>query len=161
MWTGRTPNGLVPSVRALPYTTGQTFVKGDILKQTAGLLVISPATPIAGVVGIALQDVATNPGYQAANNPVTSTGLQQTVSVAMADNVTEFVAKFTNGSAVYIAPANTDIGVSYGVTVQNGVWTVDKAKVTVGTNTTVVITGVDITNQFVYFKFLASVIAGQ
>lgn len=155
-WPAIPPIGNVFAVRNGQYADAATFVKGDLLIYSSGELTEAGADP-TGIVGVALQDVATNPGFQAANNPTVSTGRQQTVSYAVANTVTTFAAKLTNNSATYIAPAVADIGVSYGVTVQNGIWTVDKSKT--GGDARVVVRSIDITNKLVFVQFLDTAIS--
>lgn len=163
MFTGRVPSGQVEEIRALTYDTAATFVAGDIVVYDGdGELVEAGANPL-NIVGVALQSVNTNPGWDAANSPVVSTGRQRTVSTAIANQVTEFVAKLTDGSSTYVQPVLADIGQSYGVTVQNGVWTIDKAKG--GADARVIVTDYNADPEagpvgFVYFKFLQSAIAG-
>lgn len=156
MWPGRTPLGQVPAVLALPTdSSSSTVVLGSVVIQTSGYLVVASADPTA-VVGVALQAYNTNPGFDAANSPSPSTGRSATVSCAMANTITEFVAKLTNSSSTRIAPVAADVGTSVGITAYSGIWTVDKGKT--GGSARVLITGIDIPNEFVYFRWLAAAI---
>lgn len=79
---------------------------------------------------------------------------------------TIFLGQFDNASGSVPAdytPVNADIGKQYGLTKDStGHWYVDKAKATAGTNTVVVIVGIDpstgsIVNGNVLFKFLDTI----
>lgn len=83
-----------------------------------------------------------------------------------ANDDTVFSAQFDNASGAVAAdytPVQSDIGKQYGMTKDaNGHWYVDKAKVTVGTNTVLVIYQIDpvdgsIVNARVWFTFLQSI----
>ena len=149
----RVPSGQVPAVSALYAVANPaaTFVRGALVVSTAGLIDTCGVDP-AIIAGVAMADANTNPGYSAANSPATITGREQRVSVALANNVTVFSATFTNASSVRNTPAQSDVGVQYGLTAYASVWTVDKAKVAGFAR--VVITDVDLYNNIVYFKFL-------
>lgn len=155
MQPARVPSGQVPAVAQM-YTVANpnaNFFRGAPVLSTAGLIDLCGVDP-ALIAGVALADANTNPGFNAANSPTVVTGQEQRVSIALANTVTVFSATFTNGTAVRIAPAQTDVGIAYGITAYAGIWTVDKAK-TAG-SARVTITDVDIFNNLVYFKFLAA-----
>lgn len=148
---GRFPVGGVPAVKTPPCVNAPTFLRGYPVVETAGLLDECGANPPL-IYGFALQDNQSNPGYSAANNPATFTGRNNTASVAIANDSTEFMGPLVNGNNTIVAPANTDNGAQYGFTKYTGIWYIDKLKV--GANARAVITGVDIINQVVFFKIL-------
>lgn len=154
----RVPAGQVPDIQELVTVASPaaTFVEGALVLITAGLIDTCGANP-AVVTGVALAGGDSAPGFSAANSPVVSTYRRQVVSVAMANRVTIFRGQMTNNSSTRIAPAQTDVGVSYGVTAYTNIWTVDKNKS--GANLVVKIVDVDIFNSIVFFKFLEAVIA--
>lgn len=148
----------VPTIQPLAYT-GTDIVLGSLLIWSGGYVALSGADPGAGtVVGIALQAYATNPGYDAANSPATFTGRNATIAVVRPNDSTIFCANITNGSSTLVAPAQTDVGVLYGVTAYSGIWTVDRAKLS---NDTAEIVGFDTTlySGVVFFKFKASILS--
>lgn len=145
-WPARFPVGGVPAVGVFQQAAVPTYKKGYPVVLTAGLINECGAAP-AAILGIALQDNSTNPGYNAANNPAPITGQSTTSSVALANDSTQFVGQLVNGSAVVIAPTNADIGAVYGVSKQGVAWRVDK-----GLAGKVVITAIDTLNNLVYFK---------
>lgn len=151
----RMPVGQVPAINALTTVAApaSTLIIGALVVSTAGLIDTCGANP-ALIAGVALQKASSAPGYDAANSPATITGRENKVSTAVANQTTVFSGELTNGSTVAIAPVQADIGVSYGVTAYDGVWTVDKNK-TAG-DARVVITDIDIENNCVFFKFLAA-----
>lgn len=155
MQPARTPGGTVPPVSYLNYKDNETFVRGAVLIYDTGTVKIAGADP-TGIVGVALQGAGTAPGYQAANNPATFTYRRQAVSVALAKRSEVFRAQITNGSSTPVAPAQTDVGVSYGITAYSGVWTVDRNKT--GASARVEVVGFDDLTQDVFFSFLEAAI---
>lgn len=153
MQVATAPVGQVPDVMSATTVAvpAATLIRGALVVAAAGLIDTCGADP-ASILGVALQDASSAPGYSAANNPATITGRVNRVSVAKANSITEFSAELTNGSAVRIAPTQADVLVSYGVTAYSSIWTIDKAK-TAG-SARVQITRIDLDQNLVYFKFL-------
>lgn len=154
----------VEGIQYMDYTTGQTFLLGEVLifdsGGNAGKVKVAGADPASGtIVGVSMQAADSSPGFSAANAPTTFTGRSQKVSVTRPNDETIFAGCFTNGSATPVAPALTDVGLQYGITAYSGVWTVDKAKT--GGSARVVITGFDLDQvpDQVFFKFIASFLA--
>lgn len=148
--------GTAPLVLVPQYDTGQTFLVGALLVFNGSGLVVECGADPTLVAGVAGQAVDTSYGYQAANNPTTVTGRAPVVSMLVADRVTIFSGRMINGATDPVTPALTDIGVSYGVAkTAAGDWVVDQADTT---HLVVKIVKVDITNKFVYFKFLSAVL---
>lgn len=149
----------VPEIEALLYT-GTSIVLGSLLVWSSGYVDVAGADPTE-IVGLSLQAYATNPGYDAANSPATITGRTGSVSVVRPNQQTTFLATLTNGSSATATPAQTDVGVQYGVTAYSGVWTVDKNKT--GGSARVEVVGFDTTlyGGVVFFKFLAAYLSAQ
>jgi hypothetical protein len=147
------PVGGVPAVETFGQAASPTFKKGYPVVATSGLIDECGAAP-AKILGMALQDNSTNPGYALANNPTVITGQSTTASVSIANDSTVFVGYLVNNSSTIIAPTAADIGVAagYGVAKYGSAWRVDK-------NLTgkVVITKIDTLNNFVYFKVMKGV----
>lgn len=110
------------------YATGQTFKRGDPVKHSSGELVVATASETTAVfVGVALQNVGSNPGYDAANSPTVITGQAQTVVIALCDRNNIFKANLVNNSDTPVAAVQANIGVSYGLRkIAVGQWAVDK-----------------------------------
>lgn len=166
MQPARIPSGGVFSVQGVATAEPATFSRGAVLVAQAGdtgLAVEGGVNPTQ-IMGVALQGGDTGPGFQAANNPTTITGRLSKVSCAIANEQTIFQASLTNGSNVPIAPQNSDINQTYGITGYNAgttsaVWVVDKAKT--GAAARVTIVGYDTQRNIVFFQFLDSAMIGQ
>ena len=139
-----------------PYTTGQTFVKGAVLKRVSGEVVIATVSETGAViVGVALNAAATKPGYDAANSPTVITGRVQKVGVSLASRNAVFKATLVNNSDTPVACTNANIGVSYGFRIVSTFWAIDK-NIT-ATNDGATIVGYDPTDPtIVYFTFNAA-----
>lgn len=139
------------------YATGQTFLRGDVLKYSSGELVIATVSETGAVIaGVALQGVATNPLYDAANSPTVFTNRRQTVVVALATRGNVFKASLVNNSDTPVAATNANIGVSYGFRkIAAGNWAIDK-NIT-ATNDGATIVAYDLIDPtIVYFTFNAA-----
>lgn len=148
--------GTAPLVLCPQYDTGQTFIKGALLVFNGSGLVVECGADPTLVAGVAGQAVNTSYGYDAANSPVPVTGREPVVSMCVANSTTIFSGRMINGGTDPVTPALTDIGVNYGVAkTAAGEWVVDQADTT---HDVVIIVKVDITNKFVYFKFLPAVL---
>ena len=146
----------IPEVQYMQHTSGSTFIRGAVLVYSSGEVAEGGANPTE-IVGVALADAGSAPGYNAANSPSPITGRAAKVAVARAAATTVFKATLTNNSSTRIAPAVADIGVQYGLTAYSGVWTVDKNKT--GGNARVEVVGIDLDQNYVLFKFLNSAIS--
>jgi len=151
----RTPGTTIPMITSGKYATGQTFIAGAVLALTSGELV-EATSPITGatIVGIALEGVATRPGYDVANAAQTTvyTGRAQEISYVRADPTIIFSGRLVNGSATPIAPAQANIGVNYGLKAYSSEWCVDTAQVT--TDACVTIVDIDTDVGVVFFKIM-------
>lgn len=151
--THQVQGGGVEAIQYMQYATGQTFPIGAVLIYAAGEVTVAGADPASNtIVGYSLQGAGTSPGYDAANSPTTFTGRQQKVSVVRPNDQLIVQGEFTNGSSTLIASAQSDVGVSYGITAYTGVWTVDKNKT--GGSARVIVTGFDADQFLVFFKFI-------
>lgn len=161
MLPARVPSGTgVPDIQYLQHTSGATFKLGAIVVFSSGEVDEAAANPTTGIVGVSLAPAGQAPGYNAANNPVVSTGRQRKVAIARANRQTVFLAGVVNGSSTRIIPLITYVGVSYGVTKYGNNWFVDISKS--ASNLVVKVVGYDDnwgTNGGVYFKFLESTLA--
>jgi hypothetical protein len=166
----RFPAGDAPDIQGMVYApAGQTFVIGAPLVFNGSQQVIEATSPIttAVLLGVAMQGVDTNPGYQAANTPVNITYRSGVVSVARANRITVFSGNLVNGSSALVTPVQTDIGVNYGLKSyvvatmfgNQNVWFVDRSQ-TAG-NACVTVVAIDTTagNQIVFFKFMEARLA--
>ena len=161
----RMPFGAAPEVTTIPYTTGQTFLKGAILVYDTGgnqgNVVEGGANP-AAIVGVALEAPASKPGFSVNfdSTVVARTGTVTKVSVAKANRLTVFSARMVNGATDPVTPAQTDVGVSYGVlavAVTGGnEWVVNQAD---KANTRVEVIAFDSSLNLVLFRFLESALA--
>jgi hypothetical protein len=124
----------VPVVRRAVYADAQTFIKGAVLGINAGGAVIELASnPTDGtVVGVALEDAGSAPGFNVANDNlvVFRTGTEQ--SISMVDLVKKpdqiFSGRFTDGSGVDVAPTQAIINDLYQlIRLASGEWTVNQA----------------------------------
>ena len=145
----RFPGGGAPSVLSMAYKTLETFVKGSVLIFDTGEVVIGLVDPTP-IVGVALEDVASKPGFEVGHDSqvIATTGRVQQVSVAIANDVTTFSGEGDRD------PLATDVGVEYGIVNVGGAtgrWQVDTTD-TVATR--VVVTDVDLLENIFFFKFL-------
>ena len=148
--------GQVPATQSIQYATGQTFKKGAVLALTSGQVVAATA-PVTGatIYAVALEPVASKPGYDAANSPTVITGLVQEVSSVRADSVTVFSSEVVNGSDTRITPTQALIGVDYGFRIDaNGIWVLDTSLTT--TNASARVVDFDADKGLVFWTFLAA-----
>ena len=157
MQPAQVPGGGVFNVRGFDTTAAQTFLRGAVLIFAAGKVSEAATGATTGIVGVALQAAFTGPGNSMANSPATITWQETQTSAAIADSVTVFEATFVNGSTTRIAPAVTDIGVSYGISKYTD-WAIDKSLTAAAAAVKVV--GIDTMRNLVFFKFLAAAIVG-
>lgn len=157
MQPARVPGGGVFSVLAPDTTAAQTFIRGAVLVFASGKVSEASTGVTTNVAGVALQGAFTGPGNAMANSPAPITWQETQTSMAVADSVTIFEATFVNGSTTRIAPAVTDIGVSYGVSKYTD-WAVDKS-LTAG-SAAVRVVGIDTQRNLVFFKWLAAAVVG-
>ena len=136
----------VPGVQAMQNVTDAAIVKGSVLIFTSGEvdIALTDSTPL---VGVALQDVNTNPGFEVGHSSqvLVTTGRLEEISVALANTTTIFSGAATSD------PTIANVGVSYGINIAAGIWTVD---FTDTTTTRVTITDIDTIEDIVFFKFM-------
>lgn len=148
----RTPDGEVPEVQSVSYLTGQLIVRGAVVfTDAAGLLNLAGANP-ASILGVALEDAASKPGWQAANSPTVITGRVQEVSTAIANRSSVFSGRMISGATDPFTPLQADLNTSFNIVNQgNGDWVIDHANVAAAR---VRVVDVDIPNNLALFKFL-------
>ncbi len=150
---GRIPGGGQENVLALPYASGQDFLNGAVLTLVNGEATEASTDPSTSA-GIALQGTDTNAGQDAANSPVVVTGIFVGVSMAVADNVTQFVSDLVNGSDAPVTPLQTDVGDTTGLRLRaDGTWAADRS---LGASGTIVILDIDELNNSVIWVFTSA-----
>lgn len=143
--------GLAPHVISGKYKTAETFQDGAPLVLDAnGELTECGADP-ALINGVALEPVASKPGWDMANSPTVVTGRVQEVSYCVADRMTVWSGRGINGGTDPVTPTQTMIGESYGIVKSGTDWVIDISDTT---NTRVRIIDIDIDNKIFYFKWL-------
>lgn len=158
MAPGRVPSSIgVPDIRYMQHTSASTFKYGAVLVYNAGEVEEGGADPTP-IVGISLAPAGKAPGYEAANNPVVSTGRQRKLSVAIANRQTVFIAGLVN-TGVRVVPDIANVGVLYGLVKIGNNWFVDEAEVV---NTRVEV--IDFSDLYgvsggVFFKFMEAHLA--
>jgi hypothetical protein len=156
--THQIQGNLVEAIQYMQYAAGQTFLLGELVKDSSGSIIVCGADPASGtIIGVTLQAADTSPGFAAANSPATFTGRSQKVSVSRPNDNTIYQGELTNGSSTVVVPATADLNAQYGVTAYSGIWTVDKSKT--GGSARVVVVGIDTDQNVVFFKFIASFLA--
>lgn len=155
------PNGSsMPEVRVGAATVGNAIITGSVLIYSSNLLVVGATTPsVNTIVGVAAAPDSSAPGYNMANQPTVVTFREDTIPYYVANTRDRYISHFCNGSDTYIAPATTDIGVSYGIRkAATGEWIADKALVT--TDARLIIRAIDIGNLYVTWNWLSTAILG-
>jgi len=142
------------------YDSAQTFLRGAVLiMDTDGEVIEASADPVAAIVGIALENYDSKPGYDAANSPSAYTGRVREVSVAKANRSTIFSGRLVTTAGADVAPDQANIGVDYAVVKVSNDWCVDESD---ESNVSVRVIDIDIAdsdNRIVFFRFLDSVLA--
>lgn len=147
-----------PYGQSLIFTTGQTFKKGAVLIYVAaGTVSEGAADPVINIAGIALGAAGSKPGNEPANasQVLQVTGIQQEVSVAMADSKTVFSGRYvTVAGGDPTTPTQTLINENRGlVKTADGSWAVDGDETTA---LSVRIKDFDADLKIVFFTFLPS-----
>lgn len=157
----------VPTVRSATYDAAETFLKGAVLGVNADgeVIELTGGAGVNDVVGVALEDVASKPGWNAANDDkiVWRTGVVSEVS--MVDLVEDpdqiFSGRLVNTQQVDVVPTQTHILESRGLIIlTDGTWAVNDDDVT---NDAVQIVDIVVLDSragsYILFKFLPAVIA--
>lgn len=154
----RLPIGEAPDVQSMQYDVAQTFKNGAVIIFEAGATgeVVEGGADPTPIVGVALEDADSKPGYGIGHSPTQVTGRVQEVSIAKANRATVFSGRLVNGATDPETPALTDINVLYGLLKTGNDWVVDKAETV---NTRVEVVDIDIDNKVVFFKFMESHLA--
>lgn len=152
MNVARFPGGGIPDIQSMEYKANESIVKGSVLIMDTGQVALATTKPESGVVGVALEAIATKPGFNMSHeNLVTErTGRVAEVSVAMANLTTIFSAAPVTGTV-----AIADVGTQADVVLSNGIWLIDLSSLS---NPGCVIVDIDILENIVFFKWLSDVI---
>lgn len=132
-----------PATKHYTLAASQTQKIGAPMKFSSGTLAEAAdaaacTTGLAGIAGAVNQSAY---GYDAGDSPTTVTGRANTIPIFPANRNTTFYGQISTGTSAIVAPATTDIGVSYGLVKQSdGYWTVNRSDTT---NLCVVVTGID------------------
>lgn len=164
-----TDSKTVPVVRSARYEETEDFLKGAVLGINAAgeVIELSSGAGVDDVVGVALESVASKPGWNAANDNliVWRTGVVQEVSIVdlLKNPLQVFSGRLTNGSGVDVTPTQTLIGESRGLLrLSSGEWVVNEANTTndaVQIVDIVLLPGSQAAGNYVLFRFLDAVIA--
>lgn len=148
--------GGTPSTLHYAVFSGEDFVRGAPMTINGNAVDELDTADVTLIVGVAAAADASAFGYDMADSPTVITGRENTVPVWIANRSTVFYGQISTGATV-VAPAASDVGVSYGVVRQSdGTWTVNRSDTTTVTvKVTKIDTSLDSPGR-VYFKFLAS-----
>ncbi len=147
----RFPGGGIPDIQSMQYKASESIVKGSVLiYHSTGQVKLGASLLTTGIVGIAMEAIASKPGFEPSHDSLTTvyTGRVAEVSVAMANTRTIFSA-FWSGEA----PAIDHIGEQHPLVLSGGVWTVG---LTTDATESVVVVDVDVLEAIVFFKFMAA-----
>lgn len=148
-----------PEVQSMVYDSAQTFLEGAVLiMDSDGEVIEASADPTSAIIGVALEDYDSKPGYDAANSPSTFTGRVREVSVAKANRSTIFSGRLVDTNEADVAPDQANVGIDYAIVKVSNDWCVDESD---EVNVSVRIVDFDATdsdNYIVFFRFLDSVL---
>ncbi|KKK92306.1 hypothetical protein LCGC14_2704240, partial [marine sediment metagenome] len=69
MNTARFPGGGIPEIQSMAYKAAESIVKGSVLiMDAAGTVKLAGSQPTSGVVGVALEDIASKPGFEVSHD---------------------------------------------------------------------------------------------
>lgn len=151
----------MPEVREYNAKSGAAIYAGTVVIWDTGEVDDATANPTAGtVVGVALADTLSAPGYELPNASLVNhvTWREPRVQVVLASGQgTTFVSQLVNNSDVAIAPVAADVGAEYGLRLRTGgSWAVDKNLTSA--NARVHIVKIDTDQNLVHWKFLPAAI---
>lgn len=153
MNVARFPGGGIPNIQSMEYLAAELIVKGSVLiDDSSGQVKLAGTKPTSGVVGVALEAIATKPGFNMSHENLVTvrTGRVAEVSVAIADLNTVWSAAPVTGTV-----AITDVNSTADIVLTSGVWQVDLAN---AASAGCVIVDIDILENIVFFKWLSTVI---
>ncbi len=156
-------NSNAPDIEEYPVTAAQTFIRGAVLIAASGKVSEGGANPTS-IVGVAMADAFSGPGYNAANSPSPITWQDDRIPVALASSPRNiFVSRLCNNTTdstlatVALTDQNTQLGITKQATGNSaGAWWPDRNKS--ASNQKVVIVKVDVEANLVHWKFLASAV---
>lgn len=159
----------VPVVTSGVYDAAETYIKGAVLgiNGDGELIELSSGAGVVLVVGVALEDVGSKPGWNVANDDkvVFRTGVSRETSyVDLTKNPNQvFSGRLTDAAGVDVLPTQAMVKESRGlIRLASGEWTVNNANVTndaVQIIEIVLNEGAAAAGNYVLFRFLASVLA--
>lgn len=161
-------NKTVPVVRSGNYATGESYLKGAVLGLNAfgEFIELTSGAGVTGVAAVALEDVASKPGWNVANDNlvVFRTGVVQETSSA--DLVKKpdmiFSGRLTDAAGVDVTPTQDMVGTTRGLLrLANGEWTVDNDNVidnAVLIVDIVLLEGSQAAGNYILFKFVEEVL---
>lgn len=151
-----------PVTQHWPLKSSETCVTGSPMTRNGAEVDEIDTDDVTLVVGVAASANQSAFGYDAGDQPASPvvTGRADTIPVFVATTTTVFQGQISNDQTM-VAPASSDVGVSYGIRKQtDGTWTVDR-----NDTTNVVVKVIKVVTQgpecadpygLVWFKFLAS-----
>ena len=149
----RFPGGGIPNIQSMEYLAAESIVKGSVLiDDGSGQVKLAATQPTTGVVGVALEAIASKPGFEVSHDSLATvyTGRVAEVSVAIADLNTVWSAAPSTGTV-----AITDVNSQADIVLSGGVWRVD---LSASGSAGCIIVDVDILENIVFFKWLSTVI---
>lgn len=151
---GSWPGGTAPNIIGYNPLAAQAIVNGSLVVLTAGLLNLCGANP-ASILGVALQAIDTNPGFNLPYQSQTTviTGRSSKIPVALARGITIFTCRGVNGGTDPVIPVQTDVGVSYDVVNTAGIWNLNTASTA---NARVTVVDIDVAERIFYVRFVAA-----
>ena len=154
MNVARFPGGGIPNIQSMVYLAAEAIVKGSVLIDDGnGKVKLAATQPTTAVIGVALEDIATKPGFEPSHDSLTTvyTGRVAEVSVAIADLNTVWSAAAKSGTTI----AQTHVNEQHDIVLVSGVWQVD---LSASGSPGCVVVDVDINESIVFFKWLSTVI---
>lgn len=155
--------GGMPQVRSQKYKTSEAIIKGSVIGQDGNgelvLLTSDTSNPADhSIIGVAAEAAGSRPGFEISHDSrlVATTGRKQEISYFVANHNEEFIAQISADGSTVTTPTQALVGDVYKLSkAANGLWYVDSSDVDPDN---VIITDVDLINDFVFFKFRADAI---
>ena len=154
MNVARFPGGGIPSIQSMEYLAAESIVKGSVLiDDGSGQVKLAATQPTTGVVGVALEAIATKPGFNMSHENLVTvrTGRVAEVSVAIADLNTVWSAAAKAGTTI----AQTHVNEQHDIVLVSGVWQVD---LSASGSAGCIVVDIDTNESIVFFKWLSTVI---
>lgn len=151
---GSWPGGTAPDIIGYNPLAAQVIVNGSLVFLSAGLLNLCGANP-ALILGVALQGIDTNPGFNLPYQGQTTviTGRSSKIPVALARGITIFTCRGVNGGTDPVTPVVADLGVSYDVVNLTTIWHLNTAS---SAAARVTVVDIDVVEKIFYVRFVAA-----